>query len=42
MLASALNFAIEFFGYPFEGQYQQLITIEHTGVSDQSVESFSG
>ncbi|KAJ7750418.1 phosphoglycerate mutase-like protein [Mycena maculata] len=28
MLASALNFAIGFFGYPFEGQYQQSITIE--------------
>jgi hypothetical protein len=33
MLASALNFAIGFFGYPFEGQYQQLITIEANGVS---------
>ena len=32
MLASALNFAIGFFGYPFDGQYQQLITIEHDGV----------
>ncbi|KAM6489807.1 phosphoglycerate mutase-like protein [Amanita muscaria] len=28
MVASALNFAIGFFGYPFEGQYQQSITIE--------------
>ncbi|ESK92182.1 acid phosphatase [Moniliophthora roreri MCA 2997] len=28
MLHSALNFAIGFFGYPFEGQYQQSITIE--------------
>jgi hypothetical protein len=28
MLASALNFAIGFFGYPFERQYQQSITIE--------------
>lgn len=28
MLASALNFAIGFFGYPFEGQYQQSITLE--------------
>ncbi|KIK04004.1 hypothetical protein K443DRAFT_442865 [Laccaria amethystina LaAM-08-1] len=28
MLASALNFAIGFFGYPYEGQYQQSITIE--------------
>lgn len=32
MHASALNFAIGFFGYPFEGQYQQSITIESTGV----------
>lgn len=32
MLASALNFAIGFFGYPFEGQYQQSITIESRGV----------
>ncbi|KAF9787350.1 histidine phosphatase superfamily [Thelephora terrestris] len=28
MLASALNFAIGFFGYPFDGQYEQSITIE--------------
>ncbi|KAJ7849868.1 histidine phosphatase superfamily [Mycena olivaceomarginata] len=28
MLASAMNFAIGLFGYPFEGQYQQSITIE--------------
>jgi hypothetical protein len=28
MLASAMNFAIGFFGYPFEGQYQQSIMIE--------------
>lgn len=33
MLASALNFAIGFFGYPFEGQYEQSITIEEDGVS---------
>ena len=33
MLASAMNFAIGFFGYPFEGQYQQSITIEADGVS---------
>lgn len=39
MLASALNFAIGFFGYPFEGQYQQLISIEHPDVSDQFVDS---
>jgi hypothetical protein len=32
MLASAMNFAIGFFGYPFEGQYQQSITIEAEGV----------
>ena len=32
MLASAMNFAIGFFGYPFEGQYQQSITIEADGV----------
>lgn len=32
MLASAMNFAIGFFGYPFEGQYQQSITIEANGV----------
>ena len=34
MLASALNFAIGFFGYPFEGQYQQSITIEASGVRE--------
>jgi len=34
MLASALNFAIGFFGYPFDGQYQQSITIESTGVCE--------
>jgi len=32
MLASALNFAIGFFGYPFDGQYQQSILVESTGV----------
>lgn len=32
MLASAMNFAIGFFGYPFEGQYQQSITIEEDNV----------
>ena len=32
MLKSALNFAIGFFGYPLEGQYQQSITIEADGV----------
>ncbi|KIP05069.1 hypothetical protein PHLGIDRAFT_31059 [Phlebiopsis gigantea 11061_1 CR5-6] len=34
MLASALNFAIGFFGYPFEGQYQQSITIEEKGFNN--------
>lgn len=33
MVASAVNFAIGFFGYPFEGQYQESITIESNGVS---------
>ncbi|KAF8894812.1 histidine phosphatase superfamily [Infundibulicybe gibba] len=34
MLASALNFAIGFFGYPFEGKYQQSITIEAPGFNN--------
>ncbi|CCM02907.1 uncharacterized protein FIBRA_05021 [Fibroporia radiculosa] len=34
MLASALNFAIGFFGYPFEGQYEQSITIEDPGYNN--------
>ncbi|TFK34874.1 histidine phosphatase superfamily [Crucibulum laeve] len=34
MLHSALNFAIGFFGYPFEGQYQQSITIEAAGFNN--------
>ncbi|EGO00975.1 hypothetical protein SERLA73DRAFT_178983 [Serpula lacrymans var. lacrymans S7.3] len=34
MLASAMNFAIGFFGYPFEGQYQQTITIEAPGYNN--------
>lgn len=34
MLASALNFAIGFFGYPFDGQYQQSITIEAKGFNN--------
>ncbi|KAJ7849853.1 hypothetical protein B0H14DRAFT_3452303 [Mycena olivaceomarginata] len=34
MLASAMNFAIGFFGYPFEGQYQQSITIEADGFNN--------
>ena len=33
MWSSAMHFAIGFFGYPFEGQYKQSITIEHDGVS---------
>jgi hypothetical protein len=37
MLASAMNFAIGFFGYPFEGQYQQSITIEADKVCVSSV-----
>lgn len=32
MLASARNFAIGFFGYPFDGQYEESITIEGGGV----------
>ncbi|EDR10844.1 phytase, partial [Laccaria bicolor S238N-H82] len=34
MLASAMNFAIGFFGYPYEGQYQQSITIEADGFNN--------
>ncbi|KAF7298396.1 AB hydrolase-1 domain-containing protein [Mycena kentingensis (nom. inval.)] len=34
MLASAMNFAIGFFGYPFEGQYQQSITVEADGFNN--------
>jgi hypothetical protein len=34
MYASALNFAIGFFGYPFDGQYHQSVTIEWTGVRE--------
>ncbi|KAJ7915401.1 histidine phosphatase superfamily [Mycena leptocephala] len=34
MLASAQNFAVGFFGYPFEGQYQQSITIEAHGFNN--------
>jgi hypothetical protein len=33
MVASAMNFAIGFFGYPFDGMYEQSITIEAKGVS---------
>jgi len=32
MLASAQNFALGFFGYPYEGKYQESITIEAHGV----------
>ncbi|KAH9927417.1 phosphoglycerate mutase-like protein [Epithele typhae] len=34
MLSSALNFALGFFGYPFDGQYQQSITIEENGFNN--------
>ncbi|KAI0367460.1 phosphoglycerate mutase-like protein [Pilatotrama ljubarskyi] len=34
MLASALNFALGFFGYPLDGQYQQSITIEDNGYNN--------
>jgi len=37
MLASAMNFAIGFFGYPFDGQYQQSITVEADGVRSSNV-----
>lgn len=33
MLASAQNFALGFFGYPLDHQYEQVITIESKGVS---------
>ena len=33
MWSSAMHFAIGFFGYPFEGKYEQSITIESHGVS---------
>jgi len=32
MLSSAMNFALGFFGWPLEGQYEQSITIEENGV----------
>jgi hypothetical protein len=41
MLSSALNFALGFFGYPFEGQYQQSITIEANGVRIRVLESIA-
>lgn len=34
MLSSAMNFALGFFGWPFEGQYQQSITIEEKGFNN--------
>ncbi|KAI0665829.1 histidine phosphatase superfamily [Trametes maxima] len=34
MLASAHNFALAFFGYPLDGQYQQLVTIEGHGFNN--------
>ncbi|EKM51374.1 uncharacterized protein PHACADRAFT_129290 [Phanerochaete carnosa HHB-10118-sp] len=34
MLASALNFALGFFGYPLDGLYQQSITIEAKGFNN--------
>jgi len=34
MWSSAMHFAIGFFGYPFEGQYEQSITIEHDGFNN--------
>ncbi|KIK52824.1 hypothetical protein GYMLUDRAFT_207686 [Collybiopsis luxurians FD-317 M1] len=37
MLSSALNFAIGFFGYPLEGQYEQSITIEAPGFNNTLV-----
>ncbi|KAJ7850562.1 phytase [Mycena leptocephala] len=42
MLASAQNFAIGFFGYPFEGQYQQRITIEGHGVHSSKADRGRG
>ncbi|KAF9453707.1 phytase [Macrolepiota fuliginosa MF-IS2] len=34
MLASAMNFALGFFGWPYDGQYQQSITIEADGFNN--------
>ena len=39
MWSSAMHFAIGFFGYPFEGQYEQSVTIEHDNVSLRSLYS---
>ena len=32
MLASAINFTLGFFGWPLDGKYEQVITIEASGV----------
>ena len=40
MLASAMNFAIGLFGYPFDGQYQQSIIIEDFGVCLPTVSTY--
>ena len=37
MWSSAMHFAIGFFGYPFEGQYEQSVTIEHDNVRLRSL-----
>lgn len=34
MWSSAMHFAIGFFGYPFEGKYEQSITIESHGINN--------
>ena len=34
MLASALNFAIGFFGYPLDGKYEQSIILESKNVRE--------
>lgn len=41
MLASAQNFALGFFGYPLENQYQQLIYIAARGVSQLTIPFFT-
>ncbi|KAJ3567696.1 hypothetical protein NP233_g6194 [Leucocoprinus birnbaumii] len=37
MVDSAQNFALGFFGYPIEGQYQQSITIEENGYNNSLI-----
>lgn len=37
MLASAMNFAMGFFGWPIKDQYQQSITIEASGVTGYEI-----